>query len=358
MTFPERVVALTQDWLLPKVVDEVLGSNIMALRLIGNAKQGKGESIKKAIKYQNSGSAGSFAGLDTFAAALATTKARLTFDMRGVRNPVALSGMEVTANAITETQVTDLVKDSLEEAQIELIDEIGNQLYGLGTGNSNKDLLGIRALVDDTTDTSTVGGLSKSTYPVLQATRTASGGKLTLAKLATLYSAISSGTGNTTPTIIVSDESVWDLYEQLLTPTVQETYSQMGYYEMGIKGAAKRGEGLVGTHGFTAVSYKGIGWVRDEKATSQNVFMLNENWLQYYGWDAAPITGYKKVSLGNEAVESIYDEAPMSSFTGFNWSGFNNPTNVFGSIADIILLGNLTSFQPRRQGRLTGVTGV
>jgi len=358
MEFSERVKSLTQDYLLPKVVDEVLGSNVMALRLIGNARQGKGETIKKAIKFQSAGTATSFAGLDTFAAALQSTKVRMAFDMRGVRNTVALSGMEVTANGVSETQVTDLVKDSLEEAETELIDEIGTQLYGLGTGNNNKDLLGIGGIVDDTTDTSTIGGLSKSTYPVLSATRTASGGTMTLAKLATLYSAISSGTSRTTPTIMVSNETVWDLYEQLLTPTVRETYSQMGYYDMGIKGAAKRGEGLVGMHGFTAVSYKGIGWVRDEKATAQNVFMLNEEWLQYYGWEAAPVTGYKKISIGSEALESIYDEAPMSSFTGFNWSGFNNPTNQFGSIADIILLGNLTSWQPRRQGRLTGVTGV
>jgi hypothetical protein len=48
----------------------------------------------------------------------------------------------------------------------------------------------------------------------------------------------------------------------------------------------------------------------------------------------------------------------MSSFNGFNWSGFKTPTNQFGSIADVIVLGNLTSWQPRRSGRLTGITGV
>jgi hypothetical protein len=359
MTFSERVLALTQDYLLPKVVDNVLNSNILALRLIGNAKQGKGESIKKAIKYQNSGTATSFAGLDTFSAAQLDTKVRMSFDMRAVRQPVAISGMEATANAVSETQVTDLVKEALEESQMELIDYIGTMLYGTGTGNGNKDLIGIGAIVDDGTDVSTIGGLSRSTYSVLNATRTASGGTLTLNKLATLYSAISSGAGQTTPTLIISNETVWDLYESLLTPIVRENYSMMGYYQVGINGGATRSkEGLHGTQGFVALSYKGVPWVRDEKATAQNVFMLNENWMDFYGWDAPASTGYKKISLGQGTVEGVYAESPMSQFSGFNWSGFQTPTNQFGTIADLILMGNLTSWQPRRHGRLTGVTGV
>jgi len=265
--------------------------------------------------------------------------------------------MEAVANAVAETQVTDLVKESLEECQIELVDEIGTQMYGTGTGNGNKDFIGIGAIVDDATDVSTIGGQSRSTYTVLKATRTASGGTLTLAKLATLYSAIASGAQS--PTLIVSNETVWDLYEQLLTPMVREQYSMMGYYEVGSTGGAKRPqEGLKGTQGFVAVTYKGIPWTRDEKCTAQNIFMLNENWIDFYGWDATKATDYKKVSLGSETIEGNYSEAPMSSFNGFNWSGFKTPTNQFGSIADIIVLGNLTSWQPRRNGRLTGVTGV
>lgn len=361
MIFPERVQALTQDYLLPKVVDNVLGSNILSFRLIGNAKQGKGESIKKAIKYVNSGTATSFSGLDTFSASQLTTKVRMSFDMRAARIPIALSGMEVTANAVAETQITDLVKESVEESQQELIDYVGGLMYGTGAGNSNKDFIGIGAVVDDGTDVGTFGTLSRTTYPVLNATRTASGGTMSLSNLATLYSNVSSGTSLSTPTLLISNETVWDLYEQLLTPTVREQYSMMGYYSVGMNGGAVRNgsqEGLKGTQGFVAVTYKGIPWVRDEKATSQNVFMLNENWLDFYGWDAAPATGYKKISLGSSTVEGLYGESPMSQFTGFNWSGFNNPTNTFGSIADVILLGNLTSWQPRRHGRLTGVTSV
>lgn len=360
MTFSERVLSLTQDYLLPKVVDNTLNSNVLALRLMGNGQEGRGESIKKAIKYQSSGAAASFAGLDTFTATQLTTKVRLSYDMRAVRIPVAVSGMEAVANAVTETQVTDLVVEALEESQMELLDSVGTMLYGTGTGNSNKDFLGLGAIIDDGTDVGTIGGLSRTTYPVLNATRTAaSGGALSLAALSTLFSNISSGSSLSTPTLITSNETVWDLYERLLTPMVRENYSMFGYYQVGQTGGAVRPqEGLKGTQGFVAVTYKGIPWARDEKATSQNVFMINENWLTWYGWDARGMFGYNKINLGTKTVEGLYAESPMSEFNGFNWSGFRAPTNQFGGIADIIILGNLCSFQPRRHGRLTGVTTI
>ena len=364
MIFNDRVTTLTQEVLLPKVVDNVLNSNVLAFRLAGNAKPARSFDVRKSIKYQNSGTATSFAGLDTFSASQLNTKVKLSYDMRAIRQPVAIAGMEAVANgASSDSKVTDLIVENLEETEQELIDFFGGVLYSTGTGNSNKDPIGLGAIVDDGTDVGTIGNLSRTTYPVLNATRTASGGTLTLAKLATLYSAISSGSGMTTPTLMVSNEAIWDFYEQLLTPMVRENYTMMGYYTVGQNsGAVRQGsqEGLKGTQGFVAVTYKGIPWVRDEKATSQNIFMLNENFLQWYGWDASKIADlqYNGLSLGSTQIEGLYEEQPMAQYAGFNWSGWRVPTNQFGIIADVIILGNLTSFQPRRQGRLTGVTAV
>lgn len=358
MTFSDQVMALTQEVLIPKVVDNVLNSNILALRLIGNAKEGKGYDIRKTIKYQNSGAATSFAGLDTFAAAQLNTKVKMIFDMRAARQPVAISGMDAVANKSAESQ-TDLVKEAIEETEMELVDAIGGMLYGDGTGNNNKDFLGLGAIVDDGTSATTIGGLTRSSYgSLLNGTRTSSGGTLTLAKLATLFSAISSGSGNASPTLMVGGETVWDLYEQLLTPMVREQYSMLGYYNVGKSGGTSRKEGLVGTQGFVALSYKGIPFVRDEKCPAQTIWMINENWLQWYGWDARGFADYSKVAFTSSQIEGEYQDAPMSNFTGFNWSGLKTPTNQFGVIADLILMGNLTSWQPRRSGRLTSITGV
>jgi hypothetical protein len=359
MQFSDQVKAMTQEKLIPKIVDNVLNSNILALRLIGNGKEGKGYDIRKSIKYQNSGTATSFAGLDTFSASQFNTKLKLVFDARAARQPLAISGLDAVTNASAESQ-TDLVKEAAEETQQELIDFIGGVLYGDGTGNSNKDFLGLDALIDDGTNTTTLGGALRTTYPVLNAVRTNSGGKLSLPKLATLYDSISSGAGTANPSLIDSNETIFSLYEQLLTPTVRETYSSLGYYEVGIKGKGERGghKGLVGQAGFVALSYRGVPFVKDEKATAQRLFMINEQWMDWYGWDTKGFAGYDKISFGSSQIEGEYAEAPMSQFTGFGASGMNTPTNQFGVIEDIILIGNLTSWQPRRQGQLTAITGI
>ena len=364
MTFGERVKAQTRQFLLPKVVYNVLGSNVLAARLIGNGKRGKGYAIEKAIKYQNSNQAAAFSSLDTFQAQQLDTKIRLSVEMKAVRQPIGLSGLEMIANQDSEVRVTDMVAEALEETQDELFDKVGDYGYGDGTAENNKAPMGLAGIVDDGTNVTTFEGQSRTTYGVLDATVTSLtgvSGELSLARLATLYTNVSSGTGMTTPTLIDSSETEWDLYEQLLTPTVRETYSSMGYYNVtrNSEGTVRQGshQGLAGNHGFVALSYKGIPWVRDEKSTAQTVFMLNENYLDWWGW-RGNVLGYEAVDFSHVQVETTYGEAPMSNFTGFLWSSYKTAQNQFAGIADVIIVGNYGSWQPRRHGKLTDVTSV
>lgn len=359
MTFSERVLSLTQDKLVPKVVDNIINSSCLPARLMGNAKAWSGESLKRAIKITTSGLGGSFSGLDTFSTSTTETTLRMSYDIRAYEQPVVIPGIERSVNAVAETQVVDLVKFKLEEAQIEAADKIATMIYGDGTGNGNKDFLGLAALVDDATTIDSIGGQSRTTYPVLKATRTASGGTLTLLKMATMFSAISAGsTPGQSPTLLVSNETVWDLFEQLLTPTVRENYSMQGYpVVLRTGGLTKPGQGLVGQAGFNAISYRGVPFVKDEKCTAQTIWFLNENTIEWYGLKSA-VEGYTPVSLGSSTMDTVYNEAPMSEFNGFNWSGLHMPTNQFGEVGHLVVLGNLVTWQPRRNGRLTGITGV
>ena len=367
MTFGERVKSLTRQYLLPKVVYNVLGSNVLASRLIGNGKRGKGMAIEKAIKYQTSDQAISFSGLDPFQAQQLETKIRLSVEMKAARQPIGVSGLELVANQDSEVRVTDYLQETLEETQDELFDRMGDYAYSDGSGNQGKDPAGTGYIVDDGTNAPTFEGQSRSTYPVLVATvtdLTAVSGELSLARLAALYSNVSSGTGMTTPTLIDSGETEQDLYEQLLTPTVRETYSSMGYYTVtkDSKGTIRQGsqEGLMGTHGFVALSYKGIPWARDEKAgqhASGRIQMLNENFLDWWGWQNRQL-GYEPITFNHTQVETTFAEKPMSDFTGFSWRPYISAQNQFAGIADMMMIGNWGSWQPRRQGALINVDEV
>jgi len=336
MEFTTRVSSLTQDKLLPKVVDNILGGNILALRLIGNAKKWSGVKMKKPVKYQKSETGGSFAGLDPFDTSTSETRKAV--------------------NA-TDSRVMDLVKVEIESAQEDMLDNIGDMIYGDGTGNANKDFLGLGAIVDDSTDVDTLGGITRSTDTWWKAIRTASGGTVSLTKMATLTSDVSGGSSlRQRPTMFVCDETVWDLYESLLSATVRANYEAYGYpvVTRNSKGAMRQSQALKGTAGFAALTFRGIPVVADEKAPVETLYALNENYIDWYGCKSPDLTS---ISLGAGQIDGIYADVPSKNH-GFGWTGFKVPTNQFGEVGQIILLGNLLTWQPRRHGKLTGITGV
>lgn len=356
MNFTDRVTTVTQDEILPSVIDNVLGDNWITYRMVSNGRKWAGEQLKRPIKISKSDLGGSFSGLDTHSTSTVENRVLMAYQLKGYEMPVVIPGMEKVVNR-GPAQVINLVRVELESAQEDACDDIGDMLYADGTGNSSKDFEGWDNLIDDGTTLATIGGLTRSSYtPNLDSTRTASGGTLTLAKLATLVSAVSAGSASRQrPTTLVSDETVWDLYESLLSPTVRANYESFGLPSMTRQSSAPvRGSELKAAAGFTALTYRGIPWVADEKSTSQTVWAVNERYLHWYG---AKDSDLKSISLGTANIEGVYSEIPSKN-TGFQWTGFMRPINQYGEVAHIYLLGNQVCWHPRRQGRLTGVTAV
>ena len=355
MTFSQRVVSITQDTILPKIVYNILTDNFITYRIVGAGKKWTGETLKKPIKIVKSTLGGSFSGLDTHSTSTVESRITLSYDLRGYEMPVSVPGMERAVNA-TESQVINLVRAELESAQQDALDDLGDIFYGDGTGNSSKDFNGLGNLDDDGTTASTVGNQSRTTYSSLNGTRTASGGTLTLTKISTLLTAVSAGSApRQRPTILISNETVWDLGESLLHATVRANYAANGFpmVTRNSKGVMSEGA-LKGAQGFVSIVYRGVPWVADEKSTAQTLWAVNENYLEWYGLKDSEL---ESISLGMSTHEGVYDDAPSAN-TGFQWTGFMKPINQYGVVGHIYLLGNLTTFQPRRHGRLTGITGV
>lgn len=255
---------------------------------------------------------------------------------------VALAGTDIAANN-TAAKVLDLTEVEMISRAQDLADGIGNQLWGNGTGNSNKDFLGLGAIVDNGTNVATIGGLSRSTYTTLQSTVTAAT-TLSLATMRTLYNAIADAT--VVPTRSYTDYPTWALYEQLLQP--QEKI----YKEVNIVPNYK------GYEGFSGLMYAGLEVVPDRKATAGYFYMLNENYLDFYGLDVSldAYEGAKKVEVASKLFTgNSYNEV---SNLGFYWTGFIKSNTQFAWNSFIILGGNLCTDNPRRHGVLTGITGV
>lgn len=342
-----RVTTTTQDKLMPMVVDTILNSNVFASRMLRAAKSYVGERMKFPVKYIKNTTGGSFAGFDTFSTSATNNRVNLEFVPKFYHIDCALPLDELSANATSE-KVIDLAKLELASTAQDGADDIGTLFYSDGTGNGSKDFLGLEAIVDDGTNASTYGTLSRSTYTTLKSTVTASSGTLSLLKMSTLYNAITSGSQK--PTVGLCSEAIFSYYEQLLQPqerVVKDVSMMKSSGNMG-----KAGTGFVGGTGFTGLYYKGFPILADEKSTSGVLYFVNEDFLDFYALSMAMTNPVKFRSQidGNDYsdVEGL----------GFSWTDWIVPTNSASVVSHIYLGGELISANPKRHGKLTGITGV
>ena len=344
-----RVTTTTQDKLIPKVVDTVLNSNVLASRVLSRAKKYSGERMKFPVKYSKNTTGTSFAGFDTFSTAATDNRVNLEFVPKFYQMTVALPLDELSTNA-TEERVLDLAKLEMSSTAQDMADDIGTLFYGTGTGNGSKDFLGLEAIVDDGTNAATFGGLSRTTYTTLRSTVTASSGTLSLAKMSTLYNVASSG--SQTPTVGYTTEAIFALYESLLQP--QERIAKTVATMKGDPGRGlNSGSGNIGGTGFTGLFYKGFPILADEKCTSGVLYFVNEDFLDWY---ALPMAMTESAKFRSQDIEgNDYSEVQG---LGFSWGGWVKPTNSASMVGHIYLGGELISANPKRHAKLTGITSV
>jgi len=318
-------------------------------------KKWSGRQIQIPLQFAKPTSGGSFSGVGNFDTALQDTRVRQTFEHAQFYQNVSVAGGEASLNK-TDGEVLDLIKITLEESQNAMLDSVGDQLYGVGTGD---DFQGLGKIVDAGTNSSSYGELSRTTYTMLNSTvQAAGGGALSFANMATVMRGASAASSKRQrPSIIVTTETVWDLLESLFTPTTQATYDAVSrvnvttYSKPGI--TFKDQDSLKGHYGFEALCWRGIPIVADEKADSGVMFFLNEEYLHWYSLPGVGLNSYK---VNNANVDSVYSEYQKNY--PVQWSGFDKPYNQYAQIGQFIMLGNLISGSTRRHGKLTGVTTV
>jgi len=332
----------TNEELLPKVVNTILGDNVLATRILVAAKKwGAGQKVKVPVKVSSGTSGQSFSGFDALPTNASDTRINMEFGPKFYAKNCALALTDLFQNENQESAAKatiDLAELEMEERAIEMADEIGTIFYGDGTGNSSKDPLGLAALVDDGTTVATIGGQSRSTYTTLKGTVTAAGGTLTLAKMDTMWDAITSGMQS--PTLIPTTPTVFSLYGQLLQP--QERINKT-------VGLAK---GLKGGTGFTGLDYRGVAVLADEKCTSGYMYFLNENVLE---WKAGKMPETTPVPFMSQMEGHVYSNVKG---LGFSWGGWQKAFNAAAKNGFIYLAGEFITRNPKRHGVLTGVTGV
>jgi len=361
LTYGNRVNHFSTSRAAAAVVDAYLNSATLASRLMYSAKpfavSGRGEmpTLIQDVKISGRSQGQWFVGLEQLNSAAEDVTIQMEFNHNAYSMPVVDVMLEAFAREGAGEDV-DFAAFNYEDALDQVVQDMSDAIYGIGTGDQ---ILGLEGIVDDGTNKATIGGQSRTTYSGLKSTVTASAGVLSLSKMATMVSGVEDTGAKERLSVIATTTDILDLYESLLTPTVSHEYMVLPVSGKNPVTSGKA-DSLAMGQGFRAFTYRGIPVISDKQCTAQTMYFLNENYLNFYGRSNVP-SKYKSflspVKLGKSVKEGQASNKP-SNFHGFFYQEEQMMPNQAGIISRFYVIGQLASFQPRRHGKLTGITSV
>ena len=320
-----RLTSITRSFVMPAVVHQLKKEMPTFGKLLSQAKKRStgGTYVEVPVTYRFKTNGGSYAGLDVLNTDQQDTRTRAQYDWKQVYEPIVIDNMELFKNGGSEASVetvVDLLKQEMEEAKESLQNNLATMIFGDGTGNGSKDLLGLKALIDDGTDVTSLGGITFASYSWWQSAVSSAVGALTLSHMATQFNNASSGADKVD--MIVTTEALWNAYEALLQPSVRYNFSG---------GQAPK----IDTIGGGELYFRGAEVIKDEYCPSGYMFFINSKYLQLF--------------VGNHPKHPTDKE-------GFTVTPMREPVDQDGQVAFILFYACLINKRPSRHAKSKGVT--
>lgn len=348
----DRVNNITLEDINAKVVDTVNKSSEIMKRVVSRPTRWNGRSFQSPVFYNNSTLGTTFKGTETFNTSIDMVTAQMTWYPTGYAQPVGVSVVERSINA-TPAGVISLWQTSYQYAQNSMITNLGQIFYGYGNGNAFD---GLGNIVDDGTSTSSYAGLTRTTYPTINGFLvSASAGVLDLATMGSADDgATISGDQSETPNVLLSNQTVWSLYDSLLEPTARATYGGMGGSfidgSTNVKQSVSQSDALRLNAGATSVTYRGKPFVRDQKSPTGKLWFINENWFEF---KSLPLQGLRLVATTESVTTGAYDNYKVSAF---QFRDMMMPVNQLSEVGIFVMYGNLVCLNPNRNALISGIT--
>ena len=332
--FSDFVLSVTNQVYVKKVVDNILNGNFGLMRFLSNSRPWPGgDQLLLPIKIQKGTSNGSYAGLDTLSTAQTSDRIMAAVSTRQYYGSVVVSGIQQAVNQ-GDGRVLDLLATEMESKAADLKDTMGDGFYSDGTGNADKDIVGLRAAVDDSTFVTTYEGISRATYTAWRSTIT-SDATITLPDFATDFNAAKVGAED--PTLMLSTPAIFNIFEALMDQDVRYSLQFTGYDQIFGQGMPRKSSALAQGQGFNSLYFRGVPLVADEKCTTGRLYTLNEKHIFFHTFRKHPKHSAEK--------------------HGFFWTGLKEPVNQDGDVGQFLWYGNLASDGPRFSALRYSITG-
>lgn len=357
ISFVQQIQDFTYQRILPTLVDNINNSNILWARGFQKPETWIGPQIWQSITTANSSTGGSYSGMDEFASTVTNNTVKMVYSPAAFYQSVVVPGLDRAINASKGSKAISLILQKMDEAKIAASMSLGTQIYNSGTG---KDIDGLGVIVDNGANTTTYGGLLRSTYPGVNADVTSVVNNIiTLDYLSSEADNISAaGNMESVPTIGLMQPNVWRYIEgiiQVMLGARYETTQTRGYDRVAggipLGTSVRPGDPMLGgAAGFNSITYRNRPLVADNQATTQTFFWLNEHWLV---GSRLLQDDLKNIDSNIKITEGTLKSNPMPST--FQWRDFMNSVNQNGQMGVLLFAGNYYCRQPRRQGKLINV---
>ena len=176
-----------------------------------------GTSIVEPLMYAVNNTVSSYSGYDAIDLTPQDGISAAEYQWKQMAASIAISGIEEAKNRGTEA-IIKLLNAKIQQSEMSLKSSLNDMLYSNGTGNGGKDFNGLTNIVG--TQNNTVGGIDSTTNTWCNPTQaTNMAATLSLVNMADVYNRASKGSD--VPDLIVTNNSLYEKYESLLTPNVR-----------------------------------------------------------------------------------------------------------------------------------------
>lgn len=300
-----QISAITRKKFIPKMVDNIFDSNPLLQRW----KKGEvyssvdgGTSIIQPLNYATNSAGGWYSGADTLDTTDNETITAADYAWYQMYDNISITRKDELMNS-GDSQVLKFVKEKVKIAEQTGMDRMGTAIYNAGT--TTNAIVGLRAIVNTS---STIGGISQTSYSWWQAQLDSSTTTLTIAAMQSRMSACRIGSDR--PNVITCNSDNYDRYYLLLQP--QQRFQD-----------AETAKG-----GFASLMFNGVPVIDDSHCPTSYMFFLNEKYLRLW---------YHK------------DE-------NFRFEDFIKPTNQNVKVGKIYWMGAFGSSNNRMHGALSAIT--
>lgn len=272
-----------------------------------------GTTIVEPLLYGENSTVRSYSGYDILDTTPQEGISAAEYEWKLVSGSVSISGEEEAKNMGSKTQIVKLLSQKVRQLEITMGEEINEMLFSDGSGNGGKDIVGLEAMVDDDGTFGSFAGIDSNTYTFWRNKYLAPGTSFAsfgVDAMRTMYHNCSHG--STLPSIIITTQTIFERYEKSLVQNERFVDTKSG------------------DAGFLKLLYKATPIIFDQDCTSGDIYFLTKQYLNFV----------------------------IHSRRNFVMTEFQKPENQDAKVAQLLLMGNLTTNRRDAHGVIAGLSAA